>query len=62
MNGQAVGELVYSPERDMMSWRKPVRREITSAAAFGAANLITVLVRNKSGKGGLWKPSHLIFE
>jgi len=62
VNGQPAGELIYDAAVDTSSWRKPQFFDITSYVKVGATNQITVLVQNVSGRGGIWRPSHLVFE
>jgi len=62
VNGEAAGEYIYDAVRDTSSWRRPMFFDVTEFIRFGAPNQITVLVQNVSGMGGIWRPSHLVFE
>ena len=62
VNDTFVGEFLYDPAKDPMSWKKPLLFDVTKTLEAGASNQITVLVRNVSGAGGIWKPSHIVFD
>lgn len=52
VNGRFVGEHDMGPA----GWDVPFSVPVTDEVSFGQANQITVLVRNTTGAGGIWKP------
>lgn len=59
VNGQLVGEHPFVNEAD---WITPFVMEFTDAARFGEANTVVVLVEDRSGAGGVWRPVLLVAE
>ncbi len=59
VNGQLVGEHPFVHEAD---WTTPFTMEFTDAARFGEANTVAVLVEDRSGAGGVWRPVLLVAE
>ena len=60
LNGEKLGEFVFDVKKDMNSWRKPLDYEITGKLKTGR-NVIALRVEDRSGAGGLWKPSYIVF-
>lgn len=59
VNGQLIGEHPFINEAD---WTTPFAMEFTDAAQFGAQNTVAVLVEDRSGAGGVWRPVLLLAE
>jgi len=59
VNGQLVGEHPFIHEAD---WTTPFAMEFTDAARFGEANTVVVLVEDRTGAGGVWRPVLLVAE
>ncbi len=57
VNGRKVGARPFVNNDD---WRTPFFVDISDAVKVGEANQLTVLVEDKSGSGGIWKPVWLI--
>ena len=57
VNGEPAGSLVYDGLRNPRSWENPFEIDITKWVKFEAENEVVVKVINRSGAGGLWKPS-----
>ncbi len=57
VNGQLAGSLVYDAVRNPNSWKNPFEIDVTQWVKFEADNDIVIKVINRSGAGGLWKPS-----
>lgn len=55
INGRYVGE--HAIGRD--GWDRPFQFDVTEWVRPGAANQITIRVRNTIGGGGVWQPVHL---
>ena len=62
VNGKEAGSLVYDSKVNPNSWKEPQEYDVTELVKFGQDNQITALVENKSGKGGLWRPSFIRYE
>ncbi len=58
-NGRLIGEHPFVNPDD---WTAPFTMEFTDAARFGAENTVVVLVEDRSGAGGVWKPVLLVAE
>ncbi|MDD4098134.1 MAG: DUF4838 domain-containing protein [Lentisphaeria bacterium] len=61
VNGQLAGSLVYDGLRNPRSWENPFEIDVTKWVQFEADNDVVVKVINRSGAGGLWKPSFVAF-
>lgn len=59
VNGQLVGEHPFVNPDD---WTTPFIMEFTNAAHPGGTNTLVVLVEDRSGAGGVWKPVLLVAE
>lgn len=55
VNGEFVGEHDIGPD----GWNVPFLLDVADQIKVGEANQITVLARNTTGGGGIWRPVHL---
>lgn len=55
LNGAYVGAHTIGPD----GWQVPFQLDVTDHVKPGAANQITVMVRNTAGQGGIWKAIYL---
>ncbi len=60
LNGEPVGEIIFDVDVNPDSWKTPLDLDITGKLKVGT-NVVAVRVRDRSGMGGLWKPSYLIY-
>lgn len=57
LNGREVGGRQFAKPDD---WKTPFSVDVTDAVKFGEENQLIVLVEDKSGLGGVWKPVWLV--
>ena len=57
LNGELVGSHPYKKESD---WYTPFTMEITDHVHIGEMNTLVVLVEDRAGLGGVWKPVMLV--
>ena len=60
LNGEKVGEIIYDANVNEDSWKEPLDIDATGRLHAGT-NTVAVRVRDRSGAGGLWQRSYLIF-
>lgn len=59
LNGELVGSFTFDIDKDPDSWRKPLDFDVSGRLKPGR-NVLAVRVEDRSGAGGLWKPSVLV--
>lgn len=62
VNGGLVGKFTYDAVNNPGSWEQPQKFDVSKEIRFGEDNSFEVLVYNETRKGGLWRPSFLIFK
>ena len=62
VNGVLVGNFTYDAVNNPGSWEQPQEFDVSREIRFGEDNSFEVLVYNEIRKGGLWRPSFLIFK
>lgn len=60
LNGEKVGEIIFDVNVNPDSWKEPLDVDVTGKVREGT-NTVAVRVRDRSGAGGLWQRSYLIF-
>ncbi len=60
LNGEQVGEIIFDINVNENSWQEPLDVDATGKLRAGT-NTVAVRVRDRSGAGGLWQRSYLIF-
>lgn len=60
LNGEQVGEIIFDAQVNEDSWKEPLDLDVTGKLHAGT-NTVAVRVRDRSGAGGLWQRSYLIF-
>ncbi|MEN6305633.1 MAG: DUF4838 domain-containing protein [Armatimonadia bacterium] len=59
LNGELIGSFTFDIDKDPDSWQKPLDFDLSGRLKAGR-NVLAVRVEDRSGAGGLWKPSLLI--
>ena len=57
LNGKKIGEHLFKQPND---WQEPFRIDLPTDTRFGEDNDLYVLVEDKAGDGGIWKPVYVV--
>ena len=61
-NDKKIGSYDYFTANDPDGWLKAKVFEISGLIKYGEANSVVVMVSDKTGAGGIWKPCSIVFE
>ena len=59
LNGELIGSHPFKKDSD---WYMPFTMDITDCVRIGEMNTLVVLVEDRAGLGGVWKPVMLVKE
>ena len=62
INGATAGKFTYDAVKNPQSWEQPQEFDVSRWIRIGAENTLEVTVYNETRKGGLWRPSFLVFK